>query len=216
MSAIATPWIPLAVASGACAAFNGVFAKLTTTELTTSIASAVAGGFGLNRDSKAVEYIVRGVFFVLNLVFNGIMWALFTASLARSPSATRVSIINTSANFMLTALMGWTIFSESLPPLWFLGAALLVGGSVIIGKRGEGEGDSPTQTGEGRASTGSEGGSRERYVENDREDVGPEEALLVPVIGGADVLELRDEVGVDGRATKGEVKSPGEEDDPLK
>lgn len=31
------------------------------------------------------------------------------------------------------------IFSESLPPLWFVGAALLVAGNVIIGRREEGE-----------------------------------------------------------------------------
>ena len=40
---------------------------------------------------------------------------------------------------MITALLGLIIFSESLPPLWFLGAALLVAGNVIIGRRDEGE-----------------------------------------------------------------------------
>ncbi|KAL1591385.1 hypothetical protein SLS60_011998 [Paraconiothyrium brasiliense] len=69
-------WLILAVASGACAAFNGVFAKL---------------------------------------------------------------VINTSANFMITAILGLVIFSESLPTLWWLGAALLVAGSVIIGRREEGD-----------------------------------------------------------------------------
>ena len=36
-------------------------------------------------------------------------------------------------------MLGFLIFSESLPPLWFLGAALLVAGNVIIGRRDEGE-----------------------------------------------------------------------------
>lgn len=67
------------------------------------------------------------------------MWALFTKALARGTSTTQVSILNTSSNFMLTAVLGWLIFSESLPPLWFLGAALLVAGNVIIGRRDEGE-----------------------------------------------------------------------------
>ena len=40
---------------------------------------------------------------------------------------------------MITAILGFLIFSESLPPLWFLGAALLVAGNVIIGRRDEGE-----------------------------------------------------------------------------
>jgi hypothetical protein len=67
------------------------------------------------------------------------MWALFTKALARGTSTTQVSILNTSSNFMLTAVLGWLIFSESLPPLWFLGAALLIAGNVIIGRRDEGE-----------------------------------------------------------------------------
>lgn len=79
------------------------------------------------------------MFFGLNLIFNGIMWALFTKALARGTSTTQVSILNTSSNFMITAILGWMIFSESLPPLWFVGAALLVAGNVIIGRREEGE-----------------------------------------------------------------------------
>ena len=65
------------------------------------------------------------------------MWALFTRALARGHSATQVSIMNTSANFVLTALMGFAIFSEALPPLWWLGAAMLVVGNVIIGRKDE-------------------------------------------------------------------------------
>ncbi|KAH7370354.1 hypothetical protein BKA65DRAFT_15526 [Rhexocercosporidium sp. MPI-PUGE-AT-0058] len=128
-------WIVLALASGGCAAFNGVFAKLTTTELTTSFATWVANTIGLGSVEGGVEVVVRAIFFGLNLIFNGIMWTLFTKALARGTSTTQVSILNTSANFMITAVMGWLIFSESLPPLWFLGAALLVAGNVIIGRR---------------------------------------------------------------------------------
>jgi hypothetical protein len=65
------------------------------------------------------------------------MWALFTKALARGTSTTQVSIINTSANFMITAILGFIIFTESLPPLWWVGAALLVAGNVIIGRREE-------------------------------------------------------------------------------
>ncbi|KAH8808944.1 transcription initiation factor IIA, gamma subunit, helical domain-containing protein [Xylogone sp. PMI_703] len=130
-------WITLAIASGACAAFNGVFAKLTTTKLTTDFATSIAGLFGLDKGEKVVEYIIRAMFFGLNLLFNGVMWALFTKALARGTSTTQVSIINTSSNFMITAILGFIIFSESLPPLWWLGAAMLVAGNVIIGRREE-------------------------------------------------------------------------------
>lgn len=63
------------------------------------------------------------------------MWTLFTKALARGTSTTQVSIINTSTNFMVTALLGAVIFSEALPPLWWAGAALLVVGNVIVGRK---------------------------------------------------------------------------------
>ena len=55
------------------------------------------------------------IFFVMNLVFNGVMWGLFTRALTLGTSTTQVSVINASANFMLTAILGLVIFSEELP-----------------------------------------------------------------------------------------------------
>lgn len=40
---------------------------------------------------------------------------------------------------MVTAVLGALIFSEKLPGVWWLGAAMLVTGSVIIGMREETE-----------------------------------------------------------------------------
>ena len=98
-------------------------------------------------------------FFICNLIFNAIMWGLFTRALTLASSTVRVSVINTSANFMLTAVLGLLIFRETLPGknmshlstrdrnahpdevagLWWLGASFLVAGSVIIGRREEGK-----------------------------------------------------------------------------
>lgn len=65
------------------------------------------------------------------------MWSLFTAALARGNSTTQVQVINTSSNFVLTALLGLALFAESLPPLWWVGASLLVVGTVIVGRKDE-------------------------------------------------------------------------------
>ena len=66
------------------------------------------------------------------------MWALFTAALTRASSTTRVSVVNVSSNFMVTAILGFVIFGEGLPGLWWVGAGLLAVGNVIIGRRVEG------------------------------------------------------------------------------
>ena len=42
------------------------------------------------------------------------MWGLFTRALTLSSSTVRVSVINTSANFVVTALLGAVIFREEL------------------------------------------------------------------------------------------------------
>jgi methylase of polypeptide subunit release factors len=34
-----------------------------------------------------------------------------------------------------TALFGWFVFAEALPPMWWVGASMLVAGSVIISRR---------------------------------------------------------------------------------
>lgn len=77
------------------------------------------------------------LFFGLNLLSNAIMWILFTRALTAASSTTRVSVLNTAANFMVTAVLGMAVFREKLPGLWWVGAAFLVAGSVVIGMRGE-------------------------------------------------------------------------------
>ncbi|KAK5165265.1 uncharacterized protein LTR77_009363 [Saxophila tyrrhenica] len=149
MSSSKSQWLLYAILSGGCAALNGVFAKLTTTHLTTSWASSVSRLLGQDESSYVVESVVRIGFFLLNLTFNGIMWTLFTRALTLANSTVRVSVLNTSANFVLTALLGAAVFGETLPGLWWVGAALLVAGSVIIGRRDEGaaEGEKQRETG---------------------------------------------------------------------
>ena len=93
------------------------------------------------------------------------MWAIFTAALTRASSTTRVSLVNTSANFMLTAIAGWAIFGESLNGLWWLGAAGLVVGNVIIGRRDE----ETEELAKGRPNSGTFGRSSEERREGERE-----------------------------------------------
>lgn len=113
--------------------------RRTTTALTSTLSSHIATFLSLSPSNAVVEFAVRGTFFLLNLAFNAAMWALFTAALTRADSTTRVSIVNVSANFMITAILGWMIFSEKLNGMWWGGASLLAVGNVVIGRREEGQ-----------------------------------------------------------------------------
>ena len=115
------------------------------------------------------------------------MWALFTAALTRASSTTRVSIINTSANFMLTAFSGWMVFGEKLPGLWWVGAAGLVVGNVVIGRRDE-DGD-VTSKGKAGENVGREQQSRQGYRDREGEE---------DVDGGKGKGAISDGVELDG------------------
>ncbi|KAI4249811.1 MAG: hypothetical protein L6R42_008904 [Xanthoria sp. 1 TBL-2021] len=138
-------------------------------------------------------------FFLLNLAFNALMWALFTSALTRASSTTRVSIINTSSNFLITALLGLMIFSEKLPPLWWVGAAGLVVGNVVIGRREE-EGD---ENGRSQALKGVQLDGEERPLgEGYRDHEGAREEV------DDDILELDTDVGDEAKGVhnRGDVE----------
>ncbi|PGH05574.1 hypothetical protein GX51_02913 [Blastomyces parvus] len=138
-SSSAYNWVILAIASGLFAATNGLFAKLTTTHLTTTISQTLSHLLNLPPSSAGTaEYITRALFFALNMLSNGVMWAMFTRALTASASSTKVAITNTTANFLLTALLGMVVFGERVDGLWWVGAALMAGGCVVVGMR-EGE-----------------------------------------------------------------------------
>lgn len=151
----------------------------TTTTLTTSWAEYVSATLQLSSHEKLVEYAIRAAFFLLNFNFNAVMWGLFTRALALSSSAVRVNVINTASNFLITAIVGFGLFDEQLPALWFLGAAMLVAGSVIIAARDE----SPKQEGDKDAEhphIASEGVKPEHRMDSRNSSVRKRRALDVP------------------------------------
>jgi hypothetical protein len=84
------------------------------------------------------------------------MWALFTRALTAGPSTTKVSITNTSANFLVTAFLGMLVFGEPVRGLWWLGAAMMAAGCILVGMRDEKEKEKTEGAGE-QSGNGSEG-----------------------------------------------------------
>lgn len=93
---------------------------------------------------------------------------------------------------MITAVLGFLIFSEKLPPLWFLGAALLVAGNVIIGRREEGEDKDEHRAAEDGEGVFSEEG--ERLLEGEE-------------------VELDGDLATEGKGTEDDVLDLGLEDE---
>jgi hypothetical protein len=150
------------------------------------------------------------------------MWSLFTAALTRASSTTRVSIVNVSANFMATALLGWVIFGERLPPLWWGGAALLAAGNVVIGRREEKEAGGGRKEEEGGETVGLEREGGKRRGDGDGAGAGAgadteEQAPLMRDGGeeeGADMIDLDVDVA-SAESTREAVKKGEDADAPL-
>lgn len=132
------------------------------------------------------------MFFGMNQVSNAVMWILFTRALTAATSTTQVSILNTSANFMVTAILGLIIFGEKLPLGWWAGASLLIAGTVVIGAQKEEE-------------KVREGGQGEQ---SSSEDVGLQDANVIAKTLGAGGLEE------DAVANARFKDDPDEPDDP--
>ncbi len=109
---------------------------------------------------------------------------------------------------MVTALLGWAVFSERLPPLWWVGAALLAAGNVVIGRREE-EGDKKVGVVDGRRRVGRDDGGRGADADAVPLMVGEDSAL------GPDMIDLDGDVA--HSESTGEAVKKGEEvDAPLR
>lgn len=100
------------------------------------------------------------------------MWALFTRALTAAPSTTKVSITNTSANFLVTAILGMIVFGEPVRGLWWLGAAMMAAGCILVGMR-ENQTDKHTNSSSSRE--GGEGQAEGETITLDGDDHDEEE-----------------------------------------
>ncbi|KAF9583551.1 hypothetical protein BGW38_009196 [Lunasporangiospora selenospora] len=141
-----TAAIPTAILAGTFAALASVFAKLTLDERTIDFLQYACNTFlapstpycttlftAKEDETSPVVVAVRATCFALIFICNAAMWTLFTKALNRSQSSATITVINSSANFCITALLGYVLFSEPLALQWWFGASLIVLGGVLVG-----------------------------------------------------------------------------------
>lgn len=67
------------------------------------------------------------------LIFNGLVWTFFVKALQQSNTAT-ATVISSGSNYILSALLGWTIFSERNCSTYWFGIFFILLGLAIINK----------------------------------------------------------------------------------
>ncbi|KAI9494808.1 hypothetical protein BDB00DRAFT_871081 [Zychaea mexicana] len=62
------------------------------------------------------------------------MWTLFTKSLNAAPSSVQTTTVNGAVNFSISALLGYLVFDEPLALGWWIGASLILTGSILLSR----------------------------------------------------------------------------------
>ncbi|KAJ3036753.1 hypothetical protein HDV00_002415 [Rhizophlyctis rosea] len=113
-----TPILPkhtiLAILSGMFASLASLSAKLIST--TTPSTTPIHRTFSL----------------LATILSNLLMWLTFSKALAATPSTVEVTVLNTATNIALTGVLGKLVFGEVLGVRWWIGAACIVAGSVVL------------------------------------------------------------------------------------
>ena len=68
----------------------------------------------------------------LTLLINALMITLYTKALSLSKTAIEASLVNTSANLVVTGLAGHFMFGELLTLRWWCGSLCIVVGGFIV------------------------------------------------------------------------------------
>lgn len=128
-----------ALLSGVFAALSGVSAKLALDPDNTNkveIYCRLVSDY-LQVSSEACiypefDYIFRGCFLLILVFLNVLMFRHFNRALQHCKTTIEASIINTAANFILTALLGNAVFEEQLSLSWWLGTVLILSGTLLV------------------------------------------------------------------------------------
>jgi drug/metabolite transporter (DMT)-like permease len=113
--------------------------------------------------------VARGLLYVLLVLSNTLALALSLRGMTQMGSVLG-TVTNTGTNFAASALLGWTVFGETLTLVWWAGAGMIVAGTVLVAtgasstdaeRRGGEEGEGETAAA-AAAATSSAGGTRRR------------------------------------------------------
>ena len=106
-----------------CAVLAGVFGAV----------SGIVGKLSVD-DAWSLGAALRVTLFAANGVCTGQMWRYYLKALALGPTAV-AQMLNTGANFAVSAIVGVVAFGESVNAVWFVGAALTTLGLALIAKQ---------------------------------------------------------------------------------
>ncbi|CAG8445279.1 14719_t:CDS:2 [Funneliformis caledonium] len=133
-------FVSFSILSGTFAALASVFAKLFTDARTFVVAQYLCNIIVNENCEDILNETIRVKFlriccFGSIFICNTLMWTFFTKALNKSSSSLQVTVLNTATNFCMTAVLGNIIFGEILSLQWWIGASLIVIGTLLVNDR---------------------------------------------------------------------------------
>jgi drug/metabolite transporter (DMT)-like permease len=130
-SSSATAGFAFAVLAGATAAMASVFGKLSmdASHITAFVLSVDPEQ---NENAMLVVRALQAACFGMIILCNIGMWSLFVRALDRLPSSLVATAVNTAVNFFTSAFLGFVLFGEQLPIMWWAGASLIIVGLQLM------------------------------------------------------------------------------------
>lgn len=126
--------IVLSLTSGLLAACGSLFGKLSSspTPFFDIFANRDPDWIETLEENELIPLTIRILFFIAMITCNTLMWLLFTRALNQSETTVQVTILNTAANFLSTALFGHALFNEYLSLRWWMGVGFICIGIALL------------------------------------------------------------------------------------
>jgi uncharacterized membrane protein len=102
------------------------------------ISACLASVFGkLTFSQPTFTSILTIVYIILFIFSNVFMWRCYSKALSLSTTSIQPTIITKTSNFLLSALVGFIFFFESINFIWLIGFLLILIGIYLISTKNE-------------------------------------------------------------------------------
>jgi uncharacterized membrane protein len=105
------------------------------------VSASFASIFGKLTFSQPTFVSLLAVIYIALFVFSNVfMWRCYSKALSLSSTSIQPTIVTKTSNFLLSALVGFFVFSESINLTWSLGFLLILVGVYFISTEHESAG----------------------------------------------------------------------------
>jgi uncharacterized membrane protein len=102
------------------------------------ISACLASIFGKLTFSQSTFTSISTIIYIILFIFSNVfMWRCYSKALSLSTTSIQPTIVTKTSNFLLSALVGFIIFSEPINFIWIIGFLLILIGVYLISTKND-------------------------------------------------------------------------------